>query len=102
MKELLSSFLNPHPWRKKMFEERLAYLQDVYRITGRKFGYFMTQVATGGLTKRREAPSASTSLWNLDYEPDFAKGRKLYELAKRKTWNPETDIDWTLHNGPTA
>src|SRR6476646_6578052 len=83
-----------------MFEERLAYLQDVYRITGRRMGYFMTQVANGSLTRRRQAPNASASLWNLDYEPDFAKGRKLYELAKRKSWNPETDIDWSRAAGP--
>ncbi len=78
-----------------MFEERLSYLQDVYRITGRKFGYFMTKVADGTLANRRQAPSASSSLWNLEYAPDFAKGRKLYELAKRKAWNPVEDIDWS-------
>ncbi len=78
-----------------MLEERLAYLQDVYRITGRKFGYFLRHVAAGTLTERRKAPSASTSLWNLEYEPDFAKGRRLYEVAKRKAWNPQTDITWT-------
>ncbi|HEX2910458.1 MAG TPA: ferritin-like domain-containing protein [Chloroflexia bacterium] len=77
-----------------MLEDRMAYLQDVYRITGRRFGYFMAQVANGSLTRKRKAPSATTSLWNLEYEPDFAKGRKLYDLAKRKAWNPETDIDW--------
>ena len=79
-----------------MIEERLAYLQDVYRITGRKFGYFMRRVADGTLTDRRQAPSAASSQWNLEYAPDFAKGRKLYEVAKRKTWNPATDIDWSL------
>ncbi len=77
-----------------MLGEQLAYLQDVYRITGRKFGYFMKEVAAGSLTKRRQVPSSSRTLWNMEYEPDFAKGRKLYELAKRKTWNPQTDIDW--------
>lgn len=77
-----------------MLEERLTYLQDVYRITGRKFGYFMRQIANGSLISRRQAPSASSSLWNLEYEPDFAKGRRLYEVAKLKTWNPNTDIDW--------
>ncbi len=80
-----------------MFEERLAYLQDIYRITGRKFGYFMLEVAKGTLAKKRVAPSSSSSIWNLEYASDFPKGRKLYDLAKRKAWNPETDIDWTLH-----
>ncbi len=77
-----------------MLEERLNYLQDVYRITGRRLGYFLAQTITGNLVKRREAPNTSASLWNLEYDPDFAKGRKLYELAKRKAWDPAIDIDW--------
>ncbi|NWJ47998.1 MAG: ferritin-like domain-containing protein [Chloroflexi bacterium] len=77
-----------------MWQERLGYLQDVYRITGRRFGYFVANVANGSLTNRLNAPSSSSALWNLEYEPDFAKGRKLYDLAKLKGWNPETDIEW--------
>jgi hypothetical protein len=83
-----------------MFEERLAYLQDVYRITGRKLGYFMLQTATGSLVKRKQAPNSSASVWNLEYSPDFAKGRRLYDLAKIKAWNPATDIDWSQTISP--
>lgn len=48
--------------------------------------------------KMREALSFDAPLdvnWSWDYVGQVEELRRLYEIAKRRQWNAETDLDWT-------
>lgn len=78
-----------------MLGDALTHLQDLYRIAGSRLGWFLVRSARGDIDRVLDTPSSAATRWNLDYEPDFARGRRLYRNAKRAAWDPDTDVDWT-------
>ncbi len=75
-----------------------SYLQDLYRIAGGRLGWFLARAARGDIARVRETPSSADVRWNLEYQPDFARGERLYHAAKRAAWDPRSDVDWTLRS----
>jgi hypothetical protein len=73
-----------------------SYLQDLYRIAGGRLGWFLARAARGDIAKVRRTPSSADVRWNLEYQPDFARGERLYHAAKRAAWDPREDVDWSL------
>ncbi len=84
-----------------MFNDpRITYLSDIYRITRRKFGRFITRAAGGTLTREASIPGQIAPQWNLDYRQDFPRGARLYDVAKQRGWDPRRDIDWSRRASP--
>jgi hypothetical protein len=77
-----------------------AYLQDLYRIAGGRLGWFLARAARGDIARVRTTPASADVSWNLDYEPDFPRGERLYHAAKRGAWDPRADVDWSLQRKP--
>jgi hypothetical protein len=82
-----------------MFGNALPHLQDLYRIAGGRLGWFLARAARGDITRVLETPASFDVRWNLDYEPDFPRGERLYQTAKRCAWDPRRDIDWSIRAG---
>jgi hypothetical protein len=82
-----------------MLADRYSYLQDLYRIAGARLGWFLARAARGDITRVLETPASADVRWNLDYQPDFARGERLYHAAKRGVWDPRTDVDWSVGAG---
>lgn len=79
-----------------MFDDpRVSYLSDIYRLTRSKFGHFVARAVSGTLTREAVVPGTLAPRWNLRYEADFPRGARLYDVAKRRGWDPKRDIDWS-------
>jgi hypothetical protein len=73
----------------------LSYLHDLHRIAGDRLGWFLVRAVRGDITRVDRTPAAADVRWNLEYRPDFARGERLYQMAKRNAWDPRSDVDWS-------